>query len=71
MDNGIKCETVKVKNGYKARIAIYENGKRLYTVLGEVVLIARGDALKEAFKMAHDLRVANFLNGEEIVKEVV
>ena len=59
--NGIRCETFRDRQGgYLGRIAIYEQGKRLYSITLPVIRIARGDALQDARKEAHDLTVRNF-----------
>ena len=70
MQNGIRCETVKHTTvsefwpSYRGRIAVYEGGTRLYSLLSEIQRRSRGDALRDAQVMAHDLRVQNFLKGD-------
>jgi hypothetical protein len=68
MIDGIRCETIKQRTRppdaqpyYIGRIAIYEQGKRLYVITGPIMRLSRGDAMKDASIMAHDLRVQNFL----------
>ena len=68
MKDGIRCETIKqrmrppdAQPHYIGRIAVYEQGKRLYVVTGPIVRISRGDAMNDANMMAHDLRIQNFL----------
>jgi hypothetical protein len=60
MTNGIKSETVKRGADYIGRIAVYEDGKRLYSVETEIRRLSRGDALQDAQQAAHDLIVSNF-----------
>lgn len=64
MDNGIKIGTVKYHTqGYAGRIAIYGDGKRLYSLTAKIMRVSRGDAKQDARTMAHDLLKESFLNG--------
>lgn len=64
MDNGIKSETVKYHaHGYAGRIAIYQDGERLYSLTAKIMRVSRGDAKHDAQTMAQDLLRESFLNG--------
>lgn len=57
MDNGIKCESVKRGSDYFGRVAVYENGKRLYSFTTPVRRLSRGDAIKDAHMEAHNMQM--------------
>ena len=69
LDNGIRCETYRDRRGgYLGRIAVYEQGTRLYCVTGRVLRLSRGDAMQDARRMAHDLTVQQFLHPSSSLK---
>lgn len=74
MDNGLRLETVKrnvapFQHGtmtltaeYFGRVAMYENGKRIFTHRSPIRRISRGAAMADARMLAHDLAVTKFFN---------
>lgn len=79
MENGIKSDSVKipvsefygpVRNwGYLGRIAVYENGNRLWSKRSSIIRLSRGDSLKDARIMAHDLILESFDNNKPYQKK--
>lgn len=61
MDNGITCETIRRGQSYYGRIAVYEHGVRLWSEESPIARLSRGDAMRDAQQMAHDLKVTQFL----------
>ena len=61
LTNGIRCEALRITSRhwtdgcYRGRIAVYEDGKRLYTITSIFFCISRGDALDDARHMATSL----------------
>ena len=55
--NGTLCTRT-----FRGRIAVYENNKRLYSIMSDIERISRGDALRDAQQMASDLLLEANIN---------
>ena len=56
----VRKETTKRGQYYFGRIAIYENGKRLYTIPCGIARLSRGDAMRDASIAATQFLLHNF-----------
>ena len=66
MKDGIKSSTIKAGEGYRGRITVYSDGHRCYCLTSKILCISRGDALRAAMIMAHDLVIERFDEGSTI-----
>ena len=56
----VRSETVRQFDGsYYGRIAVYDTGRRLYALKCDVNRISRGEALRDANQLAHDVLIEN------------
>ena len=55
MKNQVKIETVRKGESYIGRVAVYTDGRRLYTYRTNIKRLTREDALRDAEQEANDM----------------